>query len=266
MPNFSQSQLESIVGALGDTSIGLTGSEIGHILNICKMNDPSPSMTKRHRILNAFVESQNVRKDRKAVLAFIRHSMKPERFMKTPERYEPLREILNQALSFCGLKMNDTGELSTGQVAKTLTEAKRRAEELRGDLLRRNIHLDVLVFCREELLSDNYFHAVLEAVKSVGDKMRSLTGLSDDGEILIAHALAGDPPLIAINPLKTKSEQGEQRGFANLVRGTFGMFRNPTAHEARIYWKMTKEDAEDLLSIVSLIHRRLDASHMPSRV
>jgi uncharacterized protein (TIGR02391 family) len=50
------------------------------------------------------------------------------------------------------------------------------------------------------------------------------------------------------------------------VRGTFGMFRNPTAHEARIYWAVTKDDAEDLFSLVSLIHRRLDAAHMPPRV
>jgi len=39
------------------------------------------------------------------------------------------------------------------------------------------------------------------------------------------------------------------------VKGVFGMFRNPTAHEARVLWRMSKEDAEDLLSIASLIHR-----------
>lgn len=71
--------------------------------------------------------------------------------------------------------------------------------------------------------------------------------------------------MLAINPRQTVSEKSEQSGFANLVRGTFGMFRNPTAHEARIHWTMSKEDAEDLLRIVSLIHRRLDASHMPPR-
>ncbi len=38
------------------------------------------------------------------------------------------------------------------------------------------------------------------------------------------------------------------------------MFRNPTAHEARVKWQMSKEDAEDLLSLASLIHRRLDGA------
>jgi uncharacterized protein (TIGR02391 family) len=124
----------------------------------------------------------------------------------------------------------------------------------------------VLRFCRQELLADNYFHAVLEAVKSVADKLRARTGLTDDGAALVDRALTGDPPMLAINPLKTESEKNEQRGFANLLRGTFGMFRNTTAHEARINWPMTKEDAEDLFSLVSLIHRRLDAAHMPRRV
>jgi uncharacterized protein (TIGR02391 family) len=72
--------------------------------------------------------------------------------------------------------------------------------------------------------------------------------------------------MLVINGLKTDSEKSEQRGFANLVRGIFGMFRNPTAHEARVRWEMKKEDAKDLLSLVSLVHRRLDMSRMPSRV
>jgi len=72
--------------------------------------------------------------------------------------------------------------------------------------------------------------------------------------------------MLAVNSLATSSERSEQSGFANLVRGTFGMFRNPTAHEARINWPMTKVDAEDLLTLVSMIHRRLDAATMPSRV
>jgi uncharacterized protein (TIGR02391 family) len=75
-----------------------------------------------------------------------------------------------------------------------------------------------------------------------------------------------EPPMLAINALNTDSEKSEQKGFANLVRGCFGMFRNPTAHAPRIHWPMGKEDAEDLLSLASLVHRRLDGAHMPPRV
>lgn len=265
MALFSQDQLEAIAGALGDTDAGLTGPEIQHLLASANMNDPGP-MTKRIRIYNAFVESQNSKHNRMHILKFIRLGMKPARYSRAPERYEPMRALLNQALAFAGLVVDQTGELKVAEIAQTLPEAQRRARELRADLESRGVHPDVLEFCRAELLADNYFHAVQEAVKSVANKMRLRTGLTDDGAVLVDRTIGGDPPLLAINSRSTVSERSEQSGFANLVRGTFGMFRNPTAHEARIHWAMSKDDAEDLLTIVSLIHRRLDKAHMPARI
>lgn len=213
-----------------------------------------------------FANEQNKHQHRRQILGFIRHAMKPERCIRQPERFEPMRANLNQALAFAGLAVTESGELRSAARADTLSAARRRAQELRADLARRGVHPDVLKFCQEELLADDYFHAVLEAVKSVLDKLRARTGLADDGNTLIDRALSGDPPMLAINPLLSESEKSEQKGFANLVRGTVGMFRNPTAHAPRIHWSMTKEDAEDLLSLVSLIHRRLDAAVMPPRV
>jgi uncharacterized protein (TIGR02391 family) len=264
MALFSQDQLEAIAGALGDTSAGLTGPEIQHLLASAKMIDPGP-MTKWVRIYNAFADSQNTKRNRTHVLEFIRLAMKPARFSRDSERYEPMRALLNLALAFAGLVVDQAGNLSTAEAAHTLPEAKRRAQELRADMEGRGVHPDVLRFCRAELLADNYFHAVQEAVKSVADKMRTRTGLTDDGTTLVDRVLGGDPPLLSINARKTASQRSEHSGFANLVRGTFGMFRNPTAHEARLYWEMSKDDAEDLLTIVSLIHRRLDKAQTTPR-
>jgi len=265
MPTFTQSQLQALADALGDTTLGLTGSEIGHLLQTCRMSDSSPTLTKRHRIYNAFVEEQNTRQDRTHILAFVRKALKPEFHLRSPERFEPLRLKVNAALLFAGLAIDEAGRLDEVARAATLSEARRRAQELRADLAKRGVHPDVLRFCREELLADNYFHAVLEAVKSVAEKIRAMTGLTDDGTTLVDRALAGDVPMLAINALRTDSEKSEQRGFANLIRGAFGMFRNPTAHAPRIQWDMNKDDAEDLLSLVSLIHRRLDSASRPLR-
>ena len=98
----------------------------------------------------------------------------------------------------------------------------------------------MLRFCHGELLADNYFHAVLEAAKSVADKLQERTGLSDDGGTLVDRALGGDLPLLAINALSTESEKSEQRGLANLVKGMFGMFRNTIAHAPKIRWAVNK--------------------------
>jgi uncharacterized protein (TIGR02391 family) len=255
---FSQSELEAIAAALADTSEGLTGSEIGHILTTLKIADPTPAMTKWKRLHNAFVERQNQTHNRRAILQFIREAMKPERYTKQQERFEPLRANLNRALAFSGLSVDASGKLSTVSKAHTLTEANKLADELRADLFRRGVHPDVLRFCSAELVADNYFHAVLEATKSISDKLRTKSGLSEDGAKLVDATLCGSAPRLAINAMLTDSQRSEQSGFANLIKGTLGMFRNPTAHEARILWAMTKEDAEDLLSLVSLIHRRLD--------
>lgn len=257
---FSQSELEAIAAALADTSEGLTGSEIGHLLTTLKMADPTPGLTKWKRLLNAFVERQNSSRNRRAILEFIRQATKPERYVKRPERFEHLRANLNRALAFSALAVDAAGQLYSVDRAATISEAQRRANELRADLTTRGVHPDVLRFCRAELVADNYFHAVLEATKSIADKLRTKSGASADGAPLVDATLCGAAPRIAINDLRTDSQKSEQSGFANLVKGVFGMFRNPTAHEARVLWAMSKEDAEDLLSIASLIHRRLDAA------
>jgi len=71
---------------------------------------------------------------------------------------------------------------------------------------------------------------------------------------------SGVSPKLRINALVSASEQSEQRGFTNLLKGLFGTFRNPTAHAPRIAWPMTEEDALDLFSLCSYVHRRIDSA------
>lgn len=65
-------------------------------------------------------------------------------------------------------------------------------------------------------------------------------------------------PFLAFNSLRTDTEKSEQSGLTNLFVGMFGAFRNVTAHGPKISWNMTEQDALDLLTLVSLLHRRLD--------
>ena len=44
------------------------------------------------------------------------------------------------------------------------------------------------------------------------------------------------------------------------MKGVFGVFRNVTAHAPKIIWPIGEQDALDLLSLVSYVHRRLDAA------
>ena len=160
---------------------------------------------------------------------------------------------------FAGYQLTDDGKLREVNAARTLSEAEQRAGRVRAELQRRGVHPDVLKYCRAELLADNYFHAVLESTKSVADKIREKAGFTSDGAQLVDEAFglkAG--PKLAFNTLRTESETSEHTGLMALMKGVFGMFRNPSAHAPRVTWSMTEQDALDVLTMVSLIHRRLD--------
>jgi uncharacterized protein (TIGR02391 family) len=263
---FEQSHLNAIARALADD--GLSGTEIGLMLRACRMeqHDEGSSVTKWKRLHNAFVAKQNAAQNSRAIQEFIRQAMAPANHVTNRARHEAMRFRLNQALLLAGMQCTEAGKLETVEAASTLSQAESRARAIRAGLERRNVHPEVLRFCSAEWLADDYFHAVQEAVKGVMDRLRKSTGLTTDGGELVGTALGGEPPMLAINPRRTKSEKDEQKGFVNLLTGVYGMFRNPTSHEARINWPMTEQDAEDIMSMVSLLHRRLDGAYMLPRV
>ncbi len=191
-------------------------------------------------------------------LNFICSILHPSRFGGRHEQFEDFRALVNYQLSFYGLAIDEKGQAKRVVEAKTIPEATQRANELRAELMNRNVHADVLRFCKTELLQDNYFHCVLEATKSVAQKIRDKTGIETDGSELVERAFSIKTPLLALNTLRTESEQSEQKGFANLLKGVFGTFRNVVAHAPKIVWAVERTDAMDALTILSYIHRRLD--------
>jgi uncharacterized protein (TIGR02391 family) len=116
----------------------------------------------------------------------------------------------------------------------------------------------VLKDCRAELLDENYFHAVFESTKGVAERIRLMSGLTADGADLVNKAFSIQSPILALGPLITESEKSEQKGFSNLLIGLFGAVRNPLAHAPKTNWPMSEQDALDILTLVSLIHRKLD--------
>jgi uncharacterized protein (TIGR02391 family) len=257
---FSAPELESLCKALADTSSGLTGTEIGQALRQVGVDDTDPTLTKWRRLYNALASRQNRDQTGDRVLAFISYALAPARYRgQEPTLHERLAAV-NVTLAFHGLEFCEDGKFRRCVAATTLSQAEERAGRLRKELERRRVEQEVLAFCRAELLADNYFHAVLEATKSVASAVRARTGLASDGAELAQQAFGGADPPLRINTLRTDTERGEQRGFTNLLVGFFGTFRNPTAHAARVEWPMSEQDALDLLSLASLLHRRIKSA------
>jgi uncharacterized protein (TIGR02391 family) len=252
--------LESISKILGDTSNGLSGTEITKYLSECNIKDLQLNSTKWKRLYDALSTKQSEDRCSNNILAFIKYVMRPSRHINRKEWFEHIRTELNFALSFEGFELTESGEIRQADKVQTFSEAEARAQNLRKSLLDRKIHPDVLTFCKAELLVDNYFHAVFEATKSIAEKIRIKTNLTSDGAELVDQAFSYKDkiPYLALSKLMTPSQKSEQNGFMNLLKGVFGTFRNTTAHAPRITWDIEEQDALDILSTVSLIHRKLD--------
>lgn len=254
---FTSGQLEALCKALADTTTGLTGGEIADALKSIRVTDVDPRATKWRRLYNALVTRQNKDQHGDRILAFIHAALDPARYAGKHEVFQIRRRGANVPLAFYGLEYGEDGKFRACRPAATLSEAERRADRLRSLLEQRGVEQDVLAFCRAELLADNYFHAVLEATKSVAILIRSRTALASDGATLVQAAFGGDDPPLRLNSFTTDTDRGEQRGLVNLMVGFFGTFRNPAAHAARIEWPIDERDALDLLSLASYLHRRI---------
>lgn len=257
---FSAQHLEAACKVLADTVRGLTGSEIGYLLQDCRLEDVSPEATKWVRLFDALVKAQNTHQVGNHLIMFINRALNPVNYARNKENFVWRRSELNVVLSFSGLSVREDGKVIRTPVETTLKGARARAGALRAALEDRGAHLEILTYCRAELVDENYFHAVLEAIKGVAERIRSLSALTTDGAELVNTAFSIKAPILAINSLKTETEVSEQKGFGNILVGLFGAMRNPTAHAPKITWPMTEQDALDILSLVSFVHRKLDGT------
>jgi uncharacterized protein (TIGR02391 family) len=254
----SAEMLESLCKVLGDQN---TGSEIGNYLAQSQIEDIDQQNTKWRRLFNAFAKYQNDLQESNRIQIFIQRTLSPVRYANKHEQFEQYRIEVNTRLAFIGLELLETGKYRRISKAETIPEAQKRADAFKRKLDERKVHPDVLAFCKAELLQDNYFHAVFEATKSVAEKIRQKSGLKEDGSALVDMAFGlGEKktPRLAFNSLANESEESEHKGFANLLKGMFGMFRNTTGHAPKIKWLITEETALDCLTLASLLHKTLD--------
>lgn len=187
--------------------------------------------------------------------------MHPARWLNAKESYENMRIQLNEVLSLKGLQLTERNEYESIKKATSISEAKERVQSLHSKLDRINAHFCVVKCCKEEFLLEDYFHAVHEAAKSLTDRIAEETGLKSDGSALIEQAFSTKCPAVVLNTLSTVSEQNEHRGLKEMLTGINYAVRNVTAHEMRYKWKYNEDDAINVLSIISALHKILDQCH-----
>lgn len=254
VPPFSEGQIEALARLLGECG---TGDDISRVLHSRGLVDKSRQSTKWRRLYWVFLDCQQQNGCANQIIDFIQSFLTPARFVERNEEFEANRQNLNTILSFSGLEYGKDGKFRQCKPAKTLDEAEKRVRTIRAKFQGRQIHPEVLKYCRPELLQDNYFHAVFEASKGLAQRIRDLSGVQADGSDLVDKVFSIQKPILAINSLRTETERSEHKGFALLLKGCFAAVRNPLAHEPKILWQ-GEDDAADYLSLISLLHRKLD--------
>ncbi len=253
--------VQGVADVLGHTQTGLSGSDIGRLLAQVRIPDPHPGITKRTRLQEALSQRQGHDGAANCVIAFINRAMAPVHYRNDPQLFTLRQDGLNEVLVYLGLCVNDEGGVARGAQATNLSDAARHANTLRTELRRRGTHQAVLDYCTQELLAKDAFHATLEATKGVAQRLRDLSGHTGDGAELVDAVLArgkAGRPTLAVNRGQTETERGEQTGFANLVKGVFGLYRNPVAHDPRVRRTVTDDELLELLTTLSMVHRKLD--------
>lgn len=251
----TNNQIEGISKILGDL---LTGTEISTKLNSINVTDTSGQSTKWRRIYGTFLYRTQIDKSSNSFLRFIQISLSPESYVNSPEIFESSRTQINRLLAFSGIEYTQQGRFSSIIKATTIGEARQRTNSLVAKLTDRNVNPAILKYCKEELLNENYFHAVFEAAKGLADFVRNLSGLSGDGAALFDAAFSVDNPILAINTLTTDAEKNQQKGLSMMLKGLFSMIRNVTAHTPKIKWIIEESEAIKMLMTISYLQDYLD--------
>lgn len=232
-------------------------------INIVDQSKPrkgEPWTAKHRRIYETLVAYQRAERSAKTTVAFLQALCHPAASTSAPAAHAALLDGLNEQLSFASLRINQGGKVVLGRKANTLTEAAEIADSMISELRRRHVHPEILKACDKELLQKNLFHGLLEANKSVAQRLRTATGVIGDGGPLADKVLGlgSGVPLIAMNSLRTETERSQHSGFHNLVKGCFGIWRNLTAHDLRNSTDLQRQQVLDAMTTISYIHNRLD--------
>lgn len=252
--SFPEGQVEALARLLGECG---SGTDISRVLHDRRLHDHSGESTKWRRLYRIFLDAQRDHRCANRVLDFVQSFLTPARFVGRSEEFENRRRELNAILAFAGLEYGNDGQYRRIEVARTLDEAEARVRTIRAKFQGRRIHPEVIKYCRAELLQENYFHAVFEAAKGLAQRIRELAGVHGDGAALVDLVFSVERPVLAFNTLRSETERSEHRGYASLLKGCFAAVRNPLAHEPKLLWQ-GEDDAADYLSLISLLHRKLD--------
>lgn len=252
-----------VFGGLDDL---ITDNEIRALLAASDVEDVIPNATRRKRLLQAFVSSQEKDGSFDSIALFLKRTGFHIERTKGPDSIKRYHEEINAVLVYAGLCLGSDHKptpLERDDKDDTPAGADDRLRALVNALKNRQVHPDLVhVFKVEYFADDNYFRPVREAAWMLAAKVARKAGLHTEGPEIAEQAFnaqyQGAYPILAINRLSTEAEVGEQYAFMCLLKATLLTFQDEYTRAYRAPWMVTKDEALDFLALLSLLHKKVD--------
>ena len=251
---FRNEALETLAQIIGDY---YSGSEITRLFSRSGYGDiVHDGSTKWRFVNNALLnlQKQGVGSPNH-VLKVIQTACNPQGWINQREKYESLLNAINEVLSFYGLQVKDDGSLIQTSERSSTVQRSKSSDEIAFDS--RNFHPQIALHGRSHFCRGSYFHAVFECCKSFDSIVGKNTGIGKSGQPLMSESMSLNGPL-KFNSQQNQSERDEQQGVMYLCMGLMNAIRNPQAHEPELSWPMSREDALDVLSLISFLFRKIE--------
>lgn len=262
-------KLEALANKLG-TLPELTHTNIDKYLVECSIQDISTKSrsvglgyitgdSKSKRIYKCFINEVHKTNNDLKIVSFIERALDPSRFADS-KRYDDVLNDINSVLLFMGCEINKSGKVKIVKKATTIDEVQERINALENEAKKRNVHSEVLKYCKREYLDKDYFHAQFEASKGLFQRIRDLTNQNVDGTKLINGVFSTDEPMLILPNLKLteRTDKDEFLGYKHLFEYVVNAIRNPEGHTPRILASEELGECLDNFVIISRCHRFLD--------
>lgn len=251
---FSLSALERFAKIIGER---YSGSEITQFFR--KAGFPQichDGSTKWRFVYVALEQVQSNSYGPYQIAKIIQHLCSPEEFFGNAEGYRKIVNEVNEILGFYGLAVNTIdGKLVVTGKKDTILRSSESEEARSFDS--RVLHVEVRKHARLLFLEGRHFHAVFECCKAFDKYVREKSKFDKHGYELMSATLSLKGSL-KLNSQQTETERNEQEGIMHLCMGLMRAIRNPESHEPELDWPITREDALDILSLISFLYRQVD--------
>ena len=118
------------------------------------------------------------------------------------------------------------------------------------------LHPEITKHAFQQYKNGHLRDAVLNSIIAVFDLIRKKTGLEDDGDMLVGKAFSLENPYLILSKIDSESGKNDQKGFIQILKGSFQGIRNPKAHS--LTNDLTPLKTAQYLVFASLLARRVD--------